>query len=174
MKGKQQPTQVLGLLKWNVLCLSRSILLLTATSTSRGITPKDIILGFSNGQLFSLPKSFVEPKIPRDLSKSPSPETAKPPSPKIPLSYQRVLNYNRSVDRLREIQTVPAQLESTCSVLAYGVDIFYTQSSPSKSFDKIAEDFGYLLILGVLALFLTFSLFGSRISIYRRTNQAWC
>ena len=164
----------------NVLCLSRSFILpgdlysMTATSTSRGITPKDIILGFSNGQLFSLPKSFVEPKIPRDLSKSPSPETAKPPSPKIPLSYQRVLNYNRSVDRLREIQTVPAQLESTCSVLAYGVDIFYTQSSPSKSFDKIAEDFGYLLILGVLALFLTFSLFGSRISIYRRTNQAWC
>ncbi|KAI6651596.1 ER membrane protein complex subunit 1 [Oopsacas minuta] len=164
----------------NVLVLSRSFILpgdlytMTVTSTNRGITPKDIILGFGNGQLFSLPKSFVEPKIPHELSKSPSPEPAKSPTPKIPLSYQRVINYNKSIDRLREILVAPAELESTCSVLAYGIDIFHTQSSPSKSFDKLAEDFGYTLIIGVLAVFLVFSLVGSSISVYRKTNQNWC
>ena len=163
----------------NILILSNSFILpgdlysMAVTSTHRGITPKDIILGFSNGQLFSLPKSFVEPKIPKELSTSPSPEPLKPPSPKIPMSYQRVINYNRSIDRLRDIIVVPAELESTCSVLAYGLDIYHTQYSPSKSFDKLAQDFGYVLIIAVLSLFLLGSLLGSKISTYRGTNQNW-
>ena len=163
----------------NVIFLSHSFILpgelysMAVTSTHRGITPKDIILGFSNGQLFSLPKSFVEPKLPRELSSAPSPDPPRPPSPQIPMSYQRVINYNKSIDRLREIIVVPAELESTCSVLAYGLDIYHTHSSPSKSFDKLAQDFGYALIIGVLGLFLVGSLVGSKISAYRGTSQNW-
>ena len=163
----------------DIIFLSHSFILpgdlysMAVTSTQRGITTRDIILGFSNGQLFSLPKSFVEPKLPREMSSGPSSDPPKPPSPKIPMSYQRVINYNRSIDRLREIIVVPAELESTCSVLAYGLDIFHTQSSPSKSFDKLAQDFGYALIIGVLSLFLLGSLVGSKFSAYRGTNQNW-
>ena len=163
----------------NVRFLSQSFILpgdlysMTVTNSHRGITPKDIILGFGNGQLFSLPKSLVEPRIPPELSSGTPQPPVKPPSPRIPIFYPRVINYNRSMDRLREIIVVPAELESTCSVLAYGLDVFLALSSPSKPFDTLAGDFGYAFIIGVMALFLLASLIGSRVAIYRSTSQSW-
>jgi hypothetical protein len=49
------------------------------------------------------------------------------------------------------LETAPARLESICHVFAIGLDIFYTRTSPSRSFDLLAEDFDYLVLLFFVA-----------------------
>lgn len=48
---------------------------------------------------------------------------------------------------------MPAKLESTTLVFAYGVDLFYTRLAPSRTYDSLTEDFSYaLLLLTIVAL----------------------
>ncbi len=51
--------------------------------------------------------------------------------------------------------TIPAPLESTCPVFAYGLDLFYTCTAPSRTYDSLTEDFSYaLLLITIVALFI--------------------
>ena len=57
------------------------------------------------------------------------------------------------MEGLRGIITVPAKLESTTLVFAYGVDLFFTQLAPSRIYDSLTEDFSYaLLLITIVAL----------------------
>lgn len=57
------------------------------------------------------------------------------------------------VEGLRGIVTIPAKLESTALVFVYGVDLFYTQIAPSKTYDSLTDDFSYaLLLITIVAL----------------------
>lgn len=57
------------------------------------------------------------------------------------------------VEGLRGIISVPAKLESTTLVFAYGADLFLTRLAPSKTYDSLTEDFSYaLLLLTIVAL----------------------
>lgn len=48
---------------------------------------------------------------------------------------------------------MPAKLESTTLVFAYGTDLFFTRLAPSKTYDSLTEDFSYaLLLLTIFAL----------------------
>eukprot|EP00951_Prasinocladus_malaysianus_P003940 scaffold27883_cov33-Prasinocladus_malaysianus.AAC.1 len=49
--------------------------------------------------------------------------------------------YDKMVQDVRGAQTFPTNLESTTLMLAYGMDVFYTRLSPSKSFDMLDDDF---------------------------------
>lgn len=56
---------------------------------------------------------------------------------------------------MRGIITIPANLESTSLVFAYGVDLFYTQTAPSKIYDSLTDDFSYaLLLITIVALLI--------------------
>jgi hypothetical protein len=57
------------------------------------------------------------------------------------------------VEGLRGIVTAPARLESNSLIFAYGIDLFYLRTAPSKTYDLLTEDFSYaLLVLTVLIL----------------------
>jgi hypothetical protein len=59
------------------------------------------------------------------------------------------------VEGLRRILTIPAQLESTCLVFAYGLDLFYTCTAPSRTYDSLTEDFSYALLrITIVALLI--------------------
>lgn len=45
------------------------------------------------------------------------------------------------------IVTAPATLESTSLMLAWGLDVFFTRVTPSKSFDSLSDDFPYALLM---------------------------
>jgi ER membrane protein complex subunit 1 len=54
---------------------------------------------------------------------------------------------------VEKIITVPTKLESTSLVIALGLDIFITRTSPSKGFDTLSNDFSYSgLILTIICL----------------------
>ena len=54
---------------------------------------------------------------------------------------------------LSNVDVEPSRLESTCLVLARGVDLFYTQLAPAHKYDSLEDDFSYgLLVVAILAL----------------------
>lgn len=69
------------------------------------------------------------------------------------LILQSYVTHAVKAEGLRGIVTVPAKLESTTLVFAYGVDLFFTQLAPSKTYDSLTDDFSYaLLLLTIVAL----------------------
>lgn len=82
---------------------------------------------------------------------------------KIILLLQSFVTHRLQVEGLRGIVTVPAKLESTTLVFVYGVDLFFTQLAPSRTYDSLTEDFSYALLLItivalVVAIFITWIL----------------
>lgn len=66
---------------------------------------------------------------------------------------QSYLTHSHQVEGLRGMLTIPASLESTSLVFAYGLDLFYTHTAPSKIYDSLTEDFSYaLLLITIIAL----------------------
>ena len=66
---------------------------------------------------------------------------------------QSYITHALRVEGLRGIVTVPAKLESTTLIFAYGVDLFYTRMAPSRTYDSLTEDFSYaLLLITIVAL----------------------
>lgn len=54
---------------------------------------------------------------------------------------------------LRRVNVEPSRLESTCLVLARGVDLYYTRLAPAKKYDSLDDDFSYgLLVAAIMAL----------------------
>lgn len=71
----------------------------------------------------------------------------------IVLFVQSFVTHALKVEGLRCIVTVPAKLESTGLVFAYGVDLFFTRIAPSRTYDSLTEDFSYaLLLITIVAL----------------------
>ena len=63
------------------------------------------------------------------------------------------MTHSLKVEGLRGIISVPAKLESTTLVFAYGVDLFFTRVAPSRTYDSLTEDFSYaLLLITIVAL----------------------
>lgn len=69
------------------------------------------------------------------------------------LSVQSYVTHSLQVEGLRGIVTIPAKLESTSQLFAYGVDLFFTRIAPSRTYDSLTEDFSYaLLLITIVAL----------------------
>lgn len=76
---------------------------------------------------------------------------------------QTYVTHALQVEGLRGIMTIPAKLESTTLAFAYGVDLFFTRITPSRTYDSLTEDFSYALLLItivalVIAIFATWVL----------------
>lgn len=70
-------------------------------------------------------------------------------------SLQSYVTHSIQVEGLRQIITVPAKLESTSLVFAYGVDLFFTRIAPSRTYDSLTEDFSYALLLLTIVVLIT-------------------
>lgn len=79
------------------------------------------------------------------------------------LVLQSYITHSLKVEGLRGLLSVPAKLESTTLVFAYGADLFLTRLAPSRTYDSLTEDFSYALLLLtivvlVAAIFVTWIL----------------
>jgi hypothetical protein len=91
----------------------------------------------------------------------------------IPVPPNRLLTYNQTIVGLRFVETAPARLESVCHVFAVGLDIFYTRTSPSRSFDLLAEDFDYLVLLLMIAALAGLTTLAWWKTKQKDLNSAW-
>lgn len=143
------------------------------TITERGITNKHVLMGLSSGGIIEMPWALLDPRRPVSTPNQVREEGSIPYIPELPLPTENTINYNQSIARIKDIYTAPSGLESTCLVVAYGLDLFVTRVSPSKTFDLLKEDFDYFLITVVLIGLTTGSFVVKHLSSRKALKQAW-
>uniref|UniRef100_A0A8C3IFX2 ER membrane protein complex subunit 1 n=1 Tax=Chrysemys picta bellii TaxID=8478 RepID=A0A8C3IFX2_CHRPI len=144
-----------------------------ATITERGITSRHLLIGLPSGAILSLPKGLLDPRRPEIPTEQSREENLIPYSPDVQIHAERFINYNQTISRMRGIYTAPSGLESTCLVVAYGLDIFQTRVYPSKQFDVLKDDYDYVLISSVLFGLVFATMITKRLAQVKLLNRAW-
>ncbi|KAM0057186.1 putative ER membrane protein complex subunit 1 [Helianthus debilis subsp. tardiflorus] len=142
---------------------THSVKAISVSSTAKGITSKHLLIGTIGDQVLALDKRFVDPRRSLNPTQAEKEEGLLPLTDALPIIPQSYVTHAFKVEGLRGIETIPAKLESTSLVFAYGVDLFYTRIAPSKTYDSLTEDFNYALLLLtivalVIAIFVTWVL----------------
>uniref|UniRef100_A0A665USH4 ER membrane protein complex subunit 1 n=1 Tax=Echeneis naucrates TaxID=173247 RepID=A0A665USH4_ECHNA len=150
-----------------------SISTMEATLTEKGITSRHLLIGLPSGGILSLPKMFLDPRRPEIVSEQSREENLIPYSPELLIRTEWFINYNQTVSRVRGIYTAPSGLESTCLVVAYGLDIYQTRVYPSKQFDVLKDDYDYMLISSVLFALFFATMISKRLAEVKLLNRAW-
>ncbi|KAK9273669.1 hypothetical protein L1049_018479 [Liquidambar formosana] len=139
--------------KYQSYFFTHSVKAIAVTSTAKGITSKQLLIGTIGDQVLALDKRYVDPRRTINPSQAEREEGIIPLTDSLPIIPQSYVTHTLKVEGLRGIISVPAKLESTSLVFAYGVDLFFTQIAPSKTYDSLTEDFSYaLLLLTIVAL----------------------
>ncbi|KAF5743272.1 exostosin family protein [Tripterygium wilfordii] len=132
---------------------THSVKEISVTSTAKGITSKQLLIGTIGDQVLALDKRFLDPRRSINPSEAGKEEGIIPLADSLPIISQSYVTHAVRVEDLRGIVTVPAKLESTTLVLVYGVDLFFTRLAPSRTYDSLTEDFSYaLLLITIVAL----------------------
>ncbi|XP_051786838.1 ER membrane protein complex subunit 1 isoform X1 [Erpetoichthys calabaricus] len=166
---RPQPPQVLQ----QSYIFPSPISMLEATITEKGITSRHLLVGLPSGAILSLPKMFLDPRRPEVPSEQSREENLIPYAPELPIRSEWFVNYNQSVSRVKGIYTAPSGLESTCLVVAYGLDIYQTRVFPSKQFDVLKDDYDYVLISSVLLGLVFATMITKRLAQVKLLNRAW-
>ncbi|XP_062449539.1 ER membrane protein complex subunit 1 isoform X1 [Rhea pennata] len=144
-----------------------------ATITERGITSRHLLVGLPSGAILSLPKALLDPRRPEIPTEQSREENLIPYSPDVQIHAERFINYNQTISRMRGIYTAPSGLESTCLVVAYGLDLYQTRVYPSKQFDVLKDDYDYVLISSVLFGLVFATMITKRLAQVKLLNRAW-
>ncbi|KAL3532016.1 hypothetical protein ACH5RR_005537 [Cinchona calisaya] len=132
---------------------THSVKTIATTSTAKGITSKQLLIGTVGDQVLALDKRFLDPRRTLNPTQAEKEEGIIPLTDSLPVIPQSYITHALKVEGLRGIVTVPAKLESTTLVFAHGVDLFFIRLAPSKTYDSLTEDFSYaLLLLTIVAL----------------------
>ncbi|KAL4194055.1 hypothetical protein AMTRI_Chr05g57370 [Amborella trichopoda] len=140
-----------------------SVKSMAVTSTAKGITSKQLLIGTIGDQVLALDKRYVDPRRTINPTQAEKEEGIIPLTDSLPIIPQSYVTHSVRVEGLRGIETFPAKLESTSLVFIYGVDLFYTRIAPSRTYDSLTEEFSYSLLLItivalVAAIFITWRL----------------
>ncbi|KAL4590742.1 hypothetical protein LXL04_003684 [Taraxacum kok-saghyz] len=142
---------------------THSVKAISVTSTAKGITSKHLLIATIGDQVLAIDKRFVDPRRSLNPTQAEKEEGLLPLTDTLPIIPQSYVTHAFKVEGIRGIETIPAKLESTTLVFAYGVDLFYTRLAPSRTYDSLTEDFNYALLLLtmvalVVAIFVTWVL----------------
>uniref|UniRef100_A0A8C7E2D5 ER membrane protein complex subunit 1 n=1 Tax=Naja naja TaxID=35670 RepID=A0A8C7E2D5_NAJNA len=130
-------------------------------------------VGLPSGAILSLPKALLDPRRPEVPTEQTREENLIPYSPDVQIHAERFINYNQTISRMKGIYTAPSGLESTCLVVAYGLDIYQTRVYPSKQFDVLKDDYDYVLISSVLFGLVFATMITKRLAQVKLLNRAW-
>ncbi|KAE8680934.1 U-box domain-containing protein 26-like [Hibiscus syriacus] len=132
---------------------THSLKAIDVTSTAKGITSKQLLIGTIGDQVLALDKRFLDPRRSANPTQVEREEGIIPLTDSLPIIPQSYITHNLRVEGLQGIITVPAKLESTTLVFAYGLDLFFTHFAPTRTYDSLTEEFSYaLLLITIVAL----------------------
>ncbi|KAG2223376.1 hypothetical protein INT45_002871 [Circinella minor] len=150
-----------------------SVKAIGVTVTRNGVSTRDILFALGSNQILGVNKRFLDPRRPRDKPTKEQQEEGL--IPYSPISDDRLffLSYSLEIFGIKKIITQPTLLESTSVVFAYGLDTFFTQSSPSRQFDVLSEDFSKSqLIMTIIGLIAAIAIAGPIVR-RKRVNALW-
>lgn len=163
----------LPLVERQIYIIPAQVATMRETITEKGITNKHVLIGLASGNIVEMPWALLDPRRPSTNPEKAREEGIIPYMPELPLQQESMINYNQTVQRLQGIHAAPSGLESTCLVIAYGLDIFVTRVAPSRTFDLLKEDFDYFLITVVLLALIIASYISKHLASKKIIKQAW-
>lgn len=128
-------------------------------------------MALDSGAVVEMPWLLLDPR--RNSMVPAEYEGIIPYIPELVIQHENIINYNQTIAKISGIYTAASGLESTCLVMVYGLDIFVTRVSPSKTFDLLKEDFDYFLISTVLIGLITASYVVRHLAAKKTIKQAW-
>ncbi|KAK3137235.1 hypothetical protein QOZ80_5BG0449570 [Eleusine coracana subsp. coracana] len=131
---------------------THSVKAMAVTQTAKGITSKQLLIGTVGDQVLALDKRFLDPRRSVNPTQQEKEEGIIPLTDSLPIIPQSFVTHSHQVEALRGIVSIPAKLESTTLVFTYGVDLFYTQLAPSRTYDSLTDEFSYALLLITIAV----------------------
>jgi hypothetical protein len=145
------------------------------TETLQGITNKEILVGLFHGQLVGIHRSLLDARRPpkATITATDREEGLLPYDPLIAINMKSVLNYYKKVESISHIVTAPSLLESTSLVLAYGLDMFFTRTAPSNTFDLLNSDFNYQALIMTCVTLIVVTLFSTWTSRKMDLGRMW-
>ncbi|KAI9029669.1 hypothetical protein CLU79DRAFT_735346 [Phycomyces nitens] len=150
-----------------------SVRTMGVTNTRIGVSTREIIFALGSDQILGVTKRLLDTRRPMDKPSKDDIEEGLMPYGPIPDERRAFLSYTEEIAGTNHIITSPALLESTSLVFAYGLDTFYTRSSPSKQFDVLSEDFSKSqLLLTIVGLIVGILVAGPMVR-RKRTNGLW-
>ncbi|CAN6353318.1 unnamed protein product [Urochloa humidicola] len=131
---------------------THSVKAMAVTQTAKGITSKQLLIGTIGDQVLALDKRYLDPRRSANPTQQEKEEGIIPLTDSLPIIPQSFVTHSHQVEALRGIVSIPAKLESTTLVFTYGVDLFYTQLAPSRTYDSLTDEFSYALLLITIAV----------------------
>ncbi|XP_039051239.1 ER membrane protein complex subunit 1-like [Hibiscus syriacus] len=152
---------------------THSVKAIAVTSTAKGITSEQLLIGTIGDQVLALDKRFLDPRRSVNPTQAEKEEGIIPLTDSLPIIPQSYITHALRVEGLRGIITVPAKLESTTLVFAHGVDLFFTQLAPSRTYDSLTEDFSYALLLITIVALVAAIIVTWRLSERKELQDKW-
>ncbi|KAF3919689.1 hypothetical protein ABW20_dc0106054 [Dactylellina cionopaga] len=125
---------------------------LATTTTRQGITTRSLLLSVPRiGSLLSINRRILDPRRPvgRDPNAEEKEEGLFKYEPFLGIDHARgSLSHARELVGISKVITTPSLLESTSIVVAWGIDIFGTRTSPSEAFDVLGRGFNKVALIG--------------------------
>jgi hypothetical protein len=149
------------------------------TVTAKGIANKNMILGLTNGQVFSIDMRLIHPRKPlSDPSPTEKQEGLMKYSPFLILDAQTsAITHNYSLSSgPSTIVSAPSSLESTSLVFSFGgscIDFHLSRVLPSRGFDILPSNFNHSLLLLILVALVVAVLVLRRVNANKRLSQLW-
>jgi outer membrane protein assembly factor BamB len=147
---------------------------MVTTQSKRGITNKHLVMGLVSDQMLLLDRRMLDPRRPTD---KPTPDDMKEGlfqyNPIIQYNNGGMVTYTKNVPRLRQIYTVPAELESTSLLVGVGLDMFYARSIPARGFDLMPGDFSYAQLMLICVGLTVATLYAQGAVRRKNLNQQW-
>lgn len=159
--------------------LPRPATALAHTVTAKGIANKNILVGFTNGQIFSVDMRQIHPRKPMaDPTIAEKTEGLSRYSPFLSLdAAYSAITYNYTLGSgPAHIVSSASSLESTSLVVSFGgsaVDLHVTRVLPSKGFDMLPSNFNYIALVAILAGLAAAALVLQRMTQKKRLHQLW-
>jgi hypothetical protein len=122
------------------------------TQTDQGITTR-MHLYFMENSIAAISSKFINARR-HDVALSEE-ETFVGYDPVVPVDPKLIISHKNHVIGIKRIQSYPTTMESTCLVLSYGHDIYFTRMAPSGTFDMLNPNFSFsILLVTMIALLM--------------------
>jgi outer membrane protein assembly factor BamB len=144
---------------------------LAATQTTHGVAHRQWLLAFESGRVYAVPREFLDVGV--DLPEG----AALSLSPQLALVGVFVASHTRELGRPAPtlFAVSPTRLESTCVVAATGGagGAFLWRALPSGRFDVLAENFGYLSLIGTIGATVLATLVVRHLADGKALKEQW-
>lgn len=149
---------------------------ISVTSTTRGVTPRSVLFGLCSGQVSMIPATSINPRRALE-SRSPNAEEnvsgVLPYKPWLSSSRLNFISGGAKVERLSQIVSSDAELESSSIVLAVGLDLLLVQVTPAQAFDYLNDEFNLPFLLLTAGGVFAAILITSSMANSKRISMAW-